>query len=214
MKHHAAKTIRNACFVLATVGLAPFAQAADGPDGTPVTGGPDPIPTPTVVTEPPVVTTTPVVVTDPVVTAVPTTEVVAVDEPKPEPVTTTESPVEEMMPPQVVMPGMPMPGEGEPPIAYSMGRGGDDPLPYERTMTVTSEMPDVPVLNKTEDAVSALPPVTADAVSAVAALENQTAVSAPADTLPVLDATQVVGSAGEALSTGAPAIRNGHLSAP
>ena len=233
MKHNAAKTIRNACFVLATVGLAPFAQAADGPNGTPATGGPDPIPTPTVVTEPPVVTTTPVVVTDPVVTAVPTTEVVAAGEPKPEPVTTTQPPVEEMTPPQVVMPGMPMPGagepavayslghipppmpgEGEPPIAYSMGRGGDDPLPYERTMTVTSEMPDVPVLNKTEDAVSALPSVTADAVSAVAALENQTAISAPADTLPVLDATQVVGSAGEALSTGAPAIRNGHLSAP
>ena len=214
MKHKAAKTIRNACFLLATVGVAPLAQATDGPDGTPVTGGPDPIPTTTVVSEPPVVTTDPVVVTDPAVTTVPPTEVVGVDEPKPEPDTTSLPPVEELTPPQVVMPGMPMPDEGEPAIAYSMGRGGDNPLPYERTMTVTSEMQDVPVLNKTEDAVSALPSVTAEAVSAVAALENETAVSASVDTLPALDATQVVGSAGETLSAGAPAIRNGHLAAP
>lgn len=130
-------------------------------------------------------------------------------DPLPEPmVTTTGWPVDE------VVESMPAPVEGEVPMADSVGRGGDDPLPYERTMTLSTETQDFSVMNKSEEAVTALPSITADAVSAVAALESETAVSPVSDVAATLDSTQVVGSAGDSATLGGPAIRNGRLTTP
>ena len=116
--------------------------------------------------------------------------------------------------PEELMTSTGVPGEGEFPVAYSMGRSGDDPLPYERTMTMSSEMQDVPVLSKTEEALTALPPISADAVSAVATLERESAISTLQDSAPAVDAAQVVGSAADSVNAAGPAIRNGRLVTP
>ena len=150
---------------------------------------------------------------EPKVTTDPTIPELVTGGPDPEPqvlmVTGGPDPVPEEM---VTTTGMP--DEGEPPIAYSTGRGGDEPLPFERTMTMSSETPDVTMMNKSDDAVSALPPITADAVSAVATLERESTIGTVQDSASAVDATQVVGSAAESVNAGGPAIRNGRLITP
>lgn len=167
----------------------PFALADEAPITPPPTESPDPTP---------ILTDVPKLTTDPVVEETTPTTV------EPGPVDTLlgseNPPLEDGGLPGVVMPS---PGEGGFPIAYSMGHGGSDPLPYERTMTTTSEAPDATV--------SALPSVSLDAVAAVSTIESEATVSAMGDGAAALDTTQLTGDNGETIATGVPSIRDGHL---